>query len=356
MPDQRILVYRLGSLGDTIIALPAFHAVRRAFPEGKIVLLTNRPVSNKAAAVESILGRGHFFDDVLDYPTGTRNPLVLAALVTKIRLRKVDTAINLAAYRSDAATRRDRIFFQLAGVRKFHGFDLVKADKQPFRDPLTGETEPEARRIARRVKDLCLIDLDDPRSWDLHLDARETGEAQKAISPLGERKTTIALAIGTKVQAKHWGVNNWRELCRRLSSRLENAAAVFLGAREEFSEAEECLKAWSGPALNLCGATSPRVSAGVLSQCGLFIGHDSGPMHLAASVGVPCVAVFSARNLPRQWFPHGRIHRVLYHETECAGCGLEVCIEKQKHCILSIRVEEVFDAAVGVLANRQPPP
>ena len=172
MPDQRILVYRLGSLGDTIIALPAFHAVRRAFPEGKIVLLTNRPVSNKAAAVESILGRGHFFDDVLDYPTGTRNPLVLAALVTKIRLRKVDTAINLAAYRSDAATRRDRIFFQLAGVRKFHGFDLVKADKQPFRDPLTGETEPEARRIARRVKDLFLIDLDDPRSWDLHLDAR----------------------------------------------------------------------------------------------------------------------------------------------------------------------------------------
>ncbi len=347
------IVYRLGSLGDTVVALPAFHGIRKALPQARLTLLTNRPASSKAAPAEAVLGRGHFFDDVLDYPTGTRNPLVLAALLAKIRLGNADTAINLTAYRSDAATRRDRIFFQLAGVRKFYGFDLGKADKKPFLDPLTGESEPEASRIARRVKDLCLIDLDDPRSWDLYLDARETGEAHQALSSLGERKTTIALAIGTKVQAKHWGVNNWRELCRRLSNCLENAAAVFLGAREEFSEAQECLKAWSGPALNLCGSTSPRVSAGVLSQCGLFIGHDSGPMHLAASVGVPCVAVFAARNLPRQWFPHGRIHKVVYHETECAGCRLETCVEKKKKCILSISVEEVFDAAISVLMSRQ---
>jgi ADP-heptose:LPS heptosyltransferase len=353
MPEKGVLVYRLGSLGDTIIALPAFHAVRRAFPERRIVLLTNRPVSSKAAPVEAVLGRGYFFNRILEYPTGTRNPFVLAALLAQIRLGNVDTAINLTAYRCDATTRRDRIFFRLAGVRKFHGFDLVKADKKPFRDPLTGETESEARRIARRVKDLCLIDLDDPRNWDLRLDAREINESKYALLPIGEINTKIAMAIGTKVQSKHWGVNNWRELCRRLSNRLENAAAVFIGAGGEFSEAQECIKAWSGPSINLCGSTSPRVSAGVLSQCGLFIGHDSGPMHLAASVGVPCVAVFAARNLPRQWFPHGRIHRVLYHETECAGCGLETCIEMKKQCILSISVEEVFDAAMRVLASCQ---
>jgi hypothetical protein len=52
MPEASVLVYRLGSLGDTIVALPAFHAVRRAFPQTRITLLTSKPVSSKAAAAE----------------------------------------------------------------------------------------------------------------------------------------------------------------------------------------------------------------------------------------------------------------------------------------------------------------
>jgi heptosyltransferase-3 len=59
------IVYRLGSLGDTVVALPEFHAVRRAFPEARITLLTNRTVSAKAAA--EVFRHGEFFERVLDH-------------------------------------------------------------------------------------------------------------------------------------------------------------------------------------------------------------------------------------------------------------------------------------------------
>jgi ADP-heptose:LPS heptosyltransferase len=64
-------------------------------------------------------------------------------------------------------------------------------------------------------------------------------------------------------------------------------------------------------------------------------------MHLAATVGTPCVAIFAARNIPRVWFPYGSGHRVVYHEVDCMGCKLETCIVEKKKCLTSITVAEV---------------
>jgi ADP-heptose:LPS heptosyltransferase len=67
-------------------------------------------------------------------------------------------------------------------------------------------------------------------------------------------------------------------------------------------------------------------------------------MHLAGAVGTPCVAIFSARSLPGQWFPRGARNTMIYHQTECFGCGLEVCVQHSKKCLLSITVDEVMQA------------
>ena len=96
---------------------------------------------------------------------------------------------------------------------------------------------------------------------------------------------------------------------------------------------------------------TPRESAAALKKSALFIGHDSGPMHLSAAVRTPCVAIFSARNKPGVWFPYGEKHRVLYHQTECYGCGLEVCNNEDKKCIKSITVEEVLYAMHVILGS-----
>jgi heptosyltransferase III len=130
-------------------------------------------------------------------------------------------------------------------------------------------------------------------------------------------------------------------------------ALVLCGAAEESEASEFAAAGWralaGGPVVNLCGALTPRESAAVLARSAVFLGHDSGPMHLAAAVQTRCVAVFSSRNLPGVWFPYGNGHAVLYHPVACGGCKLQTCIAERKKCILSITVDEVLAAVAGVL-------
>lgn len=275
---------------------------------------------------------------------------MLAGLVLRMRWLRIRTAVNLAAFRSDATAARDRKFFRAAGVRRFVGFDLQARDKRPVPDALTGEVEWEAARIARRVAEWEAVDLEDEGNWDLLLTPAEVAVGEAMLEPLPGRGPLMAFSMGTKVQAKHWGVQNWEALSRRLAGHFPDWSAVFLGSTSEREEADRCAVAWSGRVVNLCGKSTPRESAAVLRRCRLFLGHDSGPMHLAACMGVPCVAVFSARNLPRQWFPRGGDrNRILQRRPDCAGCGLEVCVEQGKRCLTDIGVGEVLEAVLGVL-------
>lgn len=349
MKAQGILIYRLGSLGDTVIALPAFHLVRQAFPNAEITLLTNRPVAAKAAPSAAVLGEGYFFDDVMDYPVGTRDPRILIGLAREIRRRKIGTAINLAAFRSRFATWRDYFFFRAAGVHDFVGFSEAQGASLC---PETQLIEWEAKSLARRLSVLGEIALEDDRWWDLRFSKEETADAIELLKPASKAKQMLALSIGTKLQANHWGHENWQDLTKRLGEKLHGWGLVLVGSPDERKLSDTYLQHWPGPAVNLCGLSTPRVSGAVLKHCRLFIGHDSGPMHLAACVGVPCVAVFSARNLPGQWFPRGRHNRILYHRTDCAGCRLELCVEQRKKCLTSISVSEVETAVLENLIAR----
>ena len=227
---------------------------------------------------------------------------------------------------------------------------LQARDTRLVSDPLTGQVEWEAARIARRVAELEAVDLEDAANWDLRLTPAEDAAGEALLEPLLGDRPMLAFSTGTKVQAKHWGIEKWEELSRRLAGQLPDWSAVFLGSASEREETGRCAAAWNGRAVNLCGKSAPRESAAVLRRCRLFLGHDSGPMHLAACMGVPCVAVFSARNLPRQWFPRGgNRNRILQRRPECAGCGFEVCIEQGKRCLAEIDVPEVLEAALGIL-------
>jgi ADP-heptose:LPS heptosyltransferase len=80
-------------------------------------------------------------------------------------------------------------------------------------------------------------------------------------------------------------------------------------------------------------------------------------MHLAASVGVPCVIAFSAAGLPGVWYPVGQQHQVVYHQTSCRGCKLETCILEACSCLTSITVAEmaaVVGRVMGCYAGGKP--
>jgi len=154
----------------------------------------------------------------------------------------------------------------------------------------------------------------------------------------------LTVNTGTKVEVKDWGEKNWESLLSRVTFRYPELGLVLVGVSDERAKNDLVAVNWNGPKINLCGLTSPRISSAVLKRSVLFVGQDGGPMHLAAATGVPCVAIFSARKKPGEWFPAGTRHHVIYHQTECFGCGLNQCIKHKKKCITTISVEEVFDA------------
>ncbi|MGH8047661.1 MAG: glycosyltransferase family 9 protein [Chthoniobacterales bacterium] len=347
---ENVLIYRLGSLGDTVVALPAFHLVRARFPKARITLLTNRPVASKAAPVEAILGSGFFFDDVLDYPVGTRDPHLLLSLIRELRKRRIATVVTLAASRGRRAALRDQLFFKLAGAKTIVGSPREKCDFEVCRDPATGLYEWETGRLLRRLGALGKIDSQSDEAWDLRLTGAEIGEA-RSLTAAFDGARFIAMSIGTKVPANDWEESNWRELLSRLDRKYCGWGLLLFGASEERTKSEGYSTGWTGPVINLCGAVSPRVSAAAVKNARIFIGHDSGPMHLAAAVGVPCVGIFAARHPPGWWYPRGGgKNRIIYHQTDCYGCGLDECIVEKKKCILGISADEVERAVGEILA------
>lgn len=352
---KRVLIYRLGSLGDMTIALPALHLVARAFPAAERRMLTNIPVNSKAPAAAAVFGESGLVTGYIRYVVGMRDPLAIASLWWALVRWRPEVVVYLAASRGVRAARRDAWFFRLCGVRHLVGLPLTPSEQACAVDA-AGDLEPEANRLARNLLELGTIDVDDRSAWDLHLTRSEHAKALDALAEVGNRPV-IAVSVGTKVQSKDWGQENWQSLLREVARLCPGHALVLCGAAEEAAVSEFAAEGWrevAGSAvrvLNLCGVLTPRQSAAVFAQAKLFLGHDSGPMHLAAAVGTPCVAIFAARNLPRQWFPCGPGHQVVYHAVSCKGCALETCIVEKKRCLTSISVAEVVAAVEKVLAE-----
>jgi heptosyltransferase III len=370
---RRVLIYRLGSLGDMLIALPALHLVARAFPGAERRMLTNFPVNAKAPAAAAVLESTGLVDGYMRYAVGTRSLKELAELWWTLVRWRPQVVVYLAAARGVKTAGRDAAFFRLCGVWRLVGVPVTEGMQRNFYGVATGgkdgamgdgNLEPEAARLVRNIGELGGMGevadpgrLEDAASWDLHLTAEEHEAAAGVIGveALGVESglTPIAVSVGTKVQAKDWGKENWRALLGRMAESFPGRALLLAGAPEESQASEFAAEGWraagGGVVVNLCGKLTPRESAAAFAKARLFVGHDSGPMHLAAAVGTPVVAIFAARNIPRQWFPFGKQHRVVYHRVECWGCGLETCVEQRKKCLMSIGVEEVMGQVKGAM-------
>lgn len=349
---ENILIYRLGSLGDTVVALPCFHLIRRVFPENRIYLLTNKPVSWKAAPAMAILENSGLCDEAVSYPVGTRNVRELAKVRQLVRVIQPGLVINLTAGRGLLKSLRDNIFFHICGVKKIIGTPLHRRD---FKVQATsnGRFESESQRLATRLRPLGVIDLSDRSAWKLGLSQKERNQSLEFLP--ASCKNYIVVSVGTKLMANDWGEENWGNLLAMLSKEMRATKLVLLGAADEWERSERLGKAWSGDYLNLCGKISPRVSAAILERCRLFVGHDSGPMHLAAAAGTSVVAIFSWHNPPGQWFPgqeSWRNIKVIYpplpHGIWKSGLRFR---RSPKEGILLITPTEVMRACVELLAT-----
>lgn len=338
---QRIVIYRLGSLGDTVVALPCFHKVAQVWPNAERIVLTNFPVSSKAAPLETILRDGGLIDAAIVYPVGTRSPHRLWTLAKQLRSLRAEALVYLTPARGLPNAFRDWAFFKLCGFKRVVGIPLTD-DLQNCRkldSPVPGGPpieERECERLARCLYELGPIDLDDPDVWDLHLTENELLAGASVLTPLLSSQY-FAINMGGKAKEKDWGLSNWRALLKVLTDRYPRAGLLVIGAAEDSERAQELAAAWKGPWVDACGRLSPRESAAAMRQAAAFIGHDSGPLHLAAATGVSCVGLFGNFNQPQRWHPRGRQHRIIHRMS-----GLD-----------TISVADVMEAVDDIVPLRQ---
>ena len=346
--SPRILIYRLGSLGDTVVALPSLRLIARAFPDAERWMLTNFSVSAKAAPLAEVLDGTGLVHGYIEYPIGLRDPRALSVLRRRLRSQGFQALVYLAAPRGRLKALRDAVFFRSCGIPRLIGVPYRK-DRQRPRLLQNGQYEYEGARLLRCLSALGWQDLDDPGAFDLSLSEEEHAAAARALTDLDPARPIIAASIGAKDDVKDWGDDNWSSLFARISQGRPEAQLVLVGADIERARSQALAAHWAGPAVNLCGRLSVRETAAVFARARLFVGHDSGPMHLAAAVGTPCVAIFSSRNLPGEWFPHGKQHSIFYTEIGCKGCLLSHCPERGRACIRSIAVNDVLKTVYSLI-------
>jgi heptosyltransferase III len=316
---KRIVIYRLGSLGDTVVALPCFHKVAQTWPDAERIVLTNFPVSSKAAPLEVILREGGLIHSAVAYPVGTRSVIELWRLATHLRSLHADVLVYLTPPRGKLNALRDWLYFKFCGFRHIVGAPLSD-DLQHCRsigaESAGGDRveERECERLARCLSELGAIDLDDPAMWDLKLTDRELRAGASVVVPFNSGPY-FAINMGGKAKEKDWGSAKWRTLLKRISAQYPDSGLLVVGAAEDSERAQQLSEVWTGVLVDACGRLTPRESAAAMRNAVVFIGHDSGPLHLAAAAGVNCIGLFGDFNQPKRWHPRGQHHRIIHRMT-----------------------------------------
>ncbi|MBI3852548.1 MAG: asparagine synthase (glutamine-hydrolyzing) [Verrucomicrobia bacterium] len=381
---KRILVFRIGQLGDTIIALPAMWAVRKHFPDASLTLLCDRHPGKRHVLAADLLKRAGLFNRFESYVVDetTTGKLLRAQrmlrLMLKLRRRRFDALVYLApSNRTPDQVARDRKFFAAAGIRDFIGTSgfseaPAKTPDQPLaampseadlllaRLAVDGIAVPQAGHGSLELKlgdaENCEVDDWLARQSAEHGGRRTEDEKHWAVggsissdlrSPVSDLRPWIGIGPGSKMPAKRWPEERFGQVVRELIERHDFWPVVFGGA-EDAALAGRLLRMW-GRGYNAAGALSVRGAAAALKRCVLFFGNDTGTMHLAAAVRTPCVAVFSARAHPGLWYPYGVEHRVLRSEIDCEGCGLMECLERRNECLSRIQTNDVVQACEDLM-------
>lgn len=354
---RRLLIFRIGQLGDSLVALPALWALRRHYKEAHITLLCDQQEGGRYVFARDLLdgvGVVDAFESYRVQQTGQgRGPGFWegAKLWVRLRAKRFDTLGYLApSDRSANQIERDRRFFGWLGIRQFLGMDgfYPMPEKRPG-EPLPAIPHEADLLLSRLHTSGVPVPPPGHGCMDLGLSDREEEKvAQWLVSQGGDGgRPWLAVGPGSKMKVKLWPWERYLEVVARLLEEFDCWPVVFGGPEDE-ELGQRLIAAW-GRGHNAAGALGLRAAAAALRRCRLYLGNDTGTMHLAAVLGVRCVAIFSSRAAPGQWYPYGSGHRVFRTPIDCEGCMLEVCIDQGMKCILRVSTAEVTASARELL-------
>jgi len=291
-----------------------------------------------------LIAHSGWVDEIVHRPPG---PLGAVALGRQLRSRRPDLAIAF----SQSATIA--LCTWLSGAQ--HRIGYVDSDLCRLLDHRVQERGiPCPSKVLHLVRSLGI----EPEKTDyvglVRLSAEEEAEAGRLLEDhkLSGAGPLIALAPGESSPKpyKAWDADRFAEVAVRLV-RHEGARLLVVGSDRDRMLGDEIISATGRREGNAAGRTTPAQLAAVLGRCSLLIGIDSGPMHIAAAVGTPVVALFGPTD-PQRTGPMGERHEIVYHPQPCGPCMNPSCAGRP--CMSSITVDEVLSAAVRVLAQPAP--
>lgn len=336
---MKLLVRATNWLGDAVLALPALTAVRQRWPRDEIVILA-RPGIAELYRGQAIAHRVLVFDH-----RGVHAGILgRERLVRDLRRQEFDAALLLQnAFEAAWLAWRARIPERIGYARDARTFLLTQAIEVPRAGEVPAHEAYYYLELLRRARWLERLPQLEQIRLRVASEARE--RAEEMLRRAGARHGALRVAIAPGAaygSAKCWPASRFAAVADGLAADFDCDVILF-GTAAEKGITQQIAEGMRHRAVSLAGGTSVADLPALLAACQLFIGNDSGAMHVAAAVGLPVIAIFGPTD------PHGTAPvtpqlESIRHPVPCSPCFLRACPVDHR-CMTRIEVAEVAAAA-----------
>ncbi len=341
---KKILIINLAGIGDLLLSTPALRGLRSLYPQAEINMLV---IPRSLEVAEGL----PYIDKTFVFNMGSGGAVPLAKIFNNIRVlyilrrERFDLAINMRTLVSEKSARKVKFLLDVINPVKTAGRDTE--GRGYFFDVRIPETEKgkkyEMEYDIDTVRTLGAEVID--KSIDFRIDEESAGRVDKILENEGISGNDMLVGVhagGTP--SRRWPVDNFSEAMRGIREKV-SCKFVLTGGKDEAG----LVKRLEGKdVINLAGRLNIKELGALIKRCSLFISNDTGPMHIAAILRTPLVAIFGPGHLVR--FDPRKISdkaQVLYKKAPCAPCEKAVC--EDPICLKVISSEEVIEAALRFL-------
>ena len=333
---RNVLIIKLRYIGDVLLATPTVRAIKAARPDVRVTMMVNR-------GTEDVLSGNPDLDEIIVLDKGSLT--AQSRLIAGLRHRQFDTVIDL--------TDGDRSAFLswVSGAAIRIGFNDEHRWRGRYYTQVIQPIPGIRHRIERDLEALKPMSIKaeskDPQLW---LTPEEEKSADQLQEQLGVQRSPsmVILQPGARYWFKAWPPERYAELSDRLTSTY-GCQVLIGGSDQDVDLAKQIRQIAKSSPIIMAGRTTIKQFAAIAKKSVLFVGNDSGAMHIASAVGTPVVALFGPSS-PREWGPRGGPVEVLYKEIDCRSCFHPTCTRGEENCMRLITVEEVATAAKRLIA------
>lgn len=372
---SRILILRDDAAGDFVLFSPVLREVRRIYPEAEITLVTsprNHALAELCPYVDHVV-LGQEAADMNDLPA-----LFGVALRLAERLRQTYGPFDLAfcprigicsvslivAYLTGARERvgwtQERVNTQGEVVR--NGWDVLLTESVPF--PMLPLHDVDRNLLMLEHLLRCPVAN---RALEVWISSEDAASAEAVLAPLAAAglRRVYAVAAAASLPMKQWPPERYAQVLARIAAEEPDAGFALLGGPADAAAADVVAAALGTRCVALAGKVSFRVSAAVLARCALYIGDDTGLMHIAAAVHVPVLSVncfpaslpFTTLSIPVRFAPYRVPSVTVVPRAARDGCDdswrYGCSHAREPHCILGVSPEVVYAAYRALVSRAQ---